>query len=127
MKSRVLIADSDADLRDILRTFLSASGYDVAMATDGLKCLEQIERFQPDVLVVEREMPWGGGDSVVAKLREEHPPLAMEVVIITDDGRDFEPAAPVVACLEKPFSMELLLEALQAGSGNSFKSECEPC
>ena len=114
MKSRVLIADSDADLRELLQIFLSASGYDVAMASDGLQCLEQMQRFLPNVLVVEREMPWGGGDGVVARLREEHPPQAMEVVIITDDGRDFEPAPPVVACLEKPFSMEILLEALRA-------------
>jgi len=116
MKPRLLIADSDAELRDMFRRYFSASGFDIAMADDGLECLEQFRQFLPDVLVVEREMPWGGGDGVLGRLREEYPLLAIDVVITTDDGRDFDPAPPVIACLEKPFSLASLLEVIRAGN-----------
>jgi hypothetical protein len=68
MKPRLLIADSDAELRDVFRRFFSGSGFDVATAGAGLECLEQFRQFLPDVLVVEREMPWGGGEGVLGRL-----------------------------------------------------------
>ncbi len=119
MKPRLLIADSDAELRDVFRRFFSGSGFDVATAGDGLECLEQVRQFLPDVLVVEREILWGGGEGVLGRLREEYPLLAIDVVIITGDGRDFDPAPPVIACLEKPFSMAGLLELIRVGNSQS--------
>ncbi len=64
---RLLIADSDPALADIYQSFFSNDGHDVEMAADGVQCLESIRQHLPDVLVLEYELPWGGGDGVLAR------------------------------------------------------------
>ena len=115
---RLLIADSDPTLADVYRSFFSRAGYDVEVAADGVDCLERTRQFLPDALVLEYELPWGGGDGVLANLREEYPAKPMGVVLITRDSsvRDVfdEWAPPVVDCLVKPFRLRELLEIAQS-------------
>jgi hypothetical protein len=47
MKPSVLIADSDAELCEFYRHFLGEQGYEVAIAADGLDCLEKLRRLRP--------------------------------------------------------------------------------
>ena len=54
MKPTLLIAQSDAELRDAYRRFLTGRGYDVETAADGLDCLEKLRRVAPAVLVLDR-------------------------------------------------------------------------
>jgi DNA-binding response OmpR family regulator len=67
---RVLLADPDESLLAAYRGYLSQDGFEVALATNGLDCLAELRRFQPDVLVMEPALPWGWGDGVLARMRE---------------------------------------------------------
>ncbi len=71
MKQRLLIADRDAELCELYRTFLADMGYDAETCTDGLDCLAKLRQATPAVLVLDLELLWGGGDGVLAWLREE--------------------------------------------------------
>ncbi len=84
MRPRLLIADADDAWLEVCERGLCDSGFTVATAQDGLACLAQLQRDpQPDVVVLELDMPWGGGDGVLAILREEACLLDHKVVIIT--------------------------------------------
>ena len=117
MQSILLIAESDAELRDAYRRFLSGCGYDVETATDGLDCLEKLRRLTPAVCVLARELRWGGADGVLAWLREERATSGVSVVLTAMAGNppdvagDIEP--PVVQFLPKPFSLAALLESVR--------------
>jgi len=65
------LADSNRDLRDLHRRFFTYHGYQVETAADGLSCLEKLRHLRPDVLVLDRELPWGGGCGVLVRMREE--------------------------------------------------------
>jgi DNA-binding response OmpR family regulator len=114
MTSRLLIADSDRLLCEIYERYFAARGFDVATASDGLACLERIREFRPDALLLEWEIPWGGGDGVLAQLRCEYFENDLRVVVTSDQGRDgilgFD-ADPVVARLRKPFRLSSALAA----------------
>ena len=69
MKQRLLIADRDAELCEVFRTFLTERGYEVETSTDGLDCLAKLRQVTPAVLVLDLELLWGGGDGVLAWLR----------------------------------------------------------
>jgi DNA-binding response OmpR family regulator len=125
MRPTLLIAESDAELRDACRRFLTAGGYDVETAADGLDCLEKLRRLVPVVLVLDREVRWGGADGVLAWLREESATSRASVVLTATAGCtpnvavDIEP--PIVQLLPKPFRLTALLEtvrALIAGEGH---------
>jgi DNA-binding response OmpR family regulator len=122
MISRLLVADSDASLCHIYRQFFSKHCYEVETALDGLECMTTLRWFQPDVLVLEWEIPWGGGHGVLARLREENPLLPIQVVLLTGDRSASELShqliPPVVACLEKPFHLSALLKAMHAGDND---------
>jgi DNA-binding NtrC family response regulator len=117
MKPILLIAESDADLRDAYSTFLAGRGYDVETAVDGLDCLEKLRRLAPAVCVLDRELHWGGADGVIAWLREERATPGVSVVLTATVGNapgvaaDTEP--PVVTILPKPFGLTALLESVR--------------
>ena len=67
---RVLIADPDHQLLAEYRTH-SRKGFEVITARDGLECVERLREQAPDVLVLEPELPWGGGDGVLAMMHDE--------------------------------------------------------
>jgi DNA-binding response OmpR family regulator len=117
MKPALLIAESDAELCDAYQRFLTERGYDVETAADGLDCLEKLRRHQPAVLVLDRELRWGGADGVLACLREENATSWVSVVLTAtagcppDGAVDIEP--PVVQLLPKPFELTALLESVR--------------
>jgi CheY-like chemotaxis protein len=68
---RVLIADPDSSLALLYAEVLERSGYEVKLTTSGLDCLARLRSFRPDVLVLDPNLPWGGGDGVLALMQEE--------------------------------------------------------
>jgi DNA-binding response OmpR family regulator len=83
MPIRVLIADSNEYLLDLYRDYLSQHGFAVAAATNGLDCAEKLREFEPDILVLEPMMPWGGGDGVLALMHKEPDMPNVPVMILT--------------------------------------------
>ena len=80
---RVLIADSEMSLLEQHTMFLIRYGWHVATATNGLECLAQWRSFQPEILVLDPDIPWGGGDGVLAVLDEETGGLNLPVILLT--------------------------------------------
>ncbi len=84
---RVLMADPDPSLPLVYREPLLREGFDLGTAASGLECVARLRERVPDVLVLEPQMPWGGGDGVLA-IMDESPDLAMVPVMILTSCRD---------------------------------------
>ena len=70
MKYVILIADDEAEIRDLHRLYLENSGYDVLEAADGLEALEVLEKEHVDLAVLDVMMPRMNGLHVLKKIRE---------------------------------------------------------
>jgi CheY-like chemotaxis protein len=55
--ARVLVVDDNDGIRELVRDLLSWAGHETATAHDGLAALEVIERWSPDVIVLDAMMP----------------------------------------------------------------------
>ena len=55
---RLLIALNEKSLLRLYCDFLSRKGYEVAEATDGLWCMNILQNFAPDLVVVDPALPW---------------------------------------------------------------------
>ncbi len=53
MRPMLLIADSDADLRDAYQQFFTEYGFDVKTVSDGVSCVKKLRQATPDLLVME--------------------------------------------------------------------------
>jgi DNA-binding NtrC family response regulator len=127
MTARLLIAEGDGELREVYRRFLAERSYDVETAADGLECLGKLRRLMPAVLVLDRELHWGGGDGVLAWLREQGVTTGVSVVLTATAGSypdvlgDMRP--PVVRFLPKPFALAALLESVRAAVAESRREK----
>jgi DNA-binding NtrC family response regulator len=113
---QLLIANSDAFVRDRCRRYFTNRGYQVELAADGLECLDALSRIPPDILVLEQELLWGGGEGVLACLREDRLGWPGAVILTSHElvvgpPRRLEP--PVKALLQKPFSLGALFETVR--------------
>jgi DNA-binding response OmpR family regulator len=121
MNSAVLIAEGDAELSEVYRKFLRKRGYAVESAASGLDCLEKLRRMRPAVIVLDRELQWGGGDGVLAWLRQERTMSGVPVILTATAGCSADGAdahqPPIVKFLPKPFTLSALLESVRAAIG----------
>jgi len=121
MKHTLLIADGDAELCNVYERFLTDRGYEVETSLDGLDCLRKLRQVTPAVLVLDLELRWGGGDGVLAWLREENLMPGVPVILTATAGYPLDMAElkdpPVVDYLPKPFAVTALLESVRSAVG----------
>ena len=109
----VLVADDDAYVRAALRRRLSARGYNVIEASDGLEVLRECPKGRVDVVILDHGMPNGDGRSIARVIRKES-----DVPIVFLSGFDraqFRPIVtqlPDVYYLSKPSDDQRLFDLL---------------
>jgi two-component system alkaline phosphatase synthesis response regulator PhoP len=77
---KVLIADDEPDILEILKYNLAGQGYEVVTAKDGDEALEKAKRFQPELIVLDVMMPRKTGVEVCQLLRAQ--PAFKDTLII---------------------------------------------
>lgn len=57
MKKRLLIADDESSIRTLYKLTFEQEGYEVELACDGLECLNKVDSFKPDLVILDIRMP----------------------------------------------------------------------
>ncbi|MCC6933929.1 MAG: response regulator transcription factor [Deltaproteobacteria bacterium] len=85
---KILIADDHAVLRDGLKAIISTNSdwQVVAEASDGLEVLPLIDKFSPDILILDLAMPKLGGIEVINRLHKSSNAPRILVLSAKDDG-----------------------------------------
>lgn len=112
---KLLLVDDDPDLLAVTGFALQQAGFLVVRASDGLQALERFEAEQPDLVVLDINMPRMNGFEVMRRLRERSsiPVLALTVRSEDDDiVRMLESGADDY--LTKPFSPRVLVSRVRA-------------
>ena len=84
MKRHLLVADSNPCTARAFENYFTKAGYRVETVGDGLSCVGRLRHDIPDLLLLDQGLPWGGGDGVLARLREETWPGRIPVIVIAD-------------------------------------------
>src|SRR5450432_408450 len=115
---RVLVAEDNDVIRQLITVNLELEGYEVVQASDGQACLDAIRLSHPRVVVLDRSMPQIDGLAVTAALRADPATSGIGVVIVSakaqraDVRRGLEGGVDVY--LTKPFDPEVLIRAVRA-------------
>jgi DNA-binding response OmpR family regulator len=80
---KILIADDDPLLCQLLRLKLEAAGYDVTIVTDGAAALEETQQTAPDMLVLDSMMPVMSGPEVLRALKGGEATSDIPVIMLT--------------------------------------------
>jgi CheY-like chemotaxis protein len=87
-KGRVLVADDDSTIRALVEATVQNSGLECRVATNGGEALELIRSWQPDLAVLDVNMPNRNGFEVLSELRND--PLTRDVRVILLTARQQE-------------------------------------
>ena len=114
-KGRVLVVDDEHSIRRAVGRALTARGYDVQLATDGEEALSMAAAFQPDLVVLDLNLPALDGLSVCRQLRVWSP-VPILVLSVREDEADKVAALDLGAddYLTKPFGIDEILARVRA-------------
>jgi len=79
-KKRILVVEDEAHIAEGLRLNLSLQGYDVSVAADGVRALESVKKFMPDLIVLDIMLPGIDGYSVLRSIRIENERLPVLIL-----------------------------------------------
>ena len=120
---RILIVDDNQDSADSLAMLLEITGNKTYMAHDGVEALEAIEKYRPEVVLLDIGLPRLDGHEVCRRVREQ--PWGKNIVIIAltgwgqEDDRRKSEAAGFNGHLVKPVDYDKLLELLSSLTARS--------
>ncbi len=98
-KIKILLADDELDIRQVMAKKIAQEGYEVIVAKDGQEAWEKIKKEDPDVILLDLNMPKMDGFTVLKNLRENPPSSKWQPVVIIS-------ARAELSDMQKGFSME---------------------
>ncbi|MEA2308134.1 MAG: two-component system, OmpR family, response regulator MprA [Thermoleophilaceae bacterium] len=114
-KPRVLVVEDDGDIAEVLRRSLRLEGYEVKVADDGVRALDESSLFEPDAVVLDLGLPRLDGIEVCRRLRSEGDvPILMLTARDGVDARVEGLDSGADDYLVKPFERQELLARLRA-------------
>lgn len=109
---KILIADDDAMMTSILSGTLSTRGYTVAIARDAMQAVMFAVQQQPDVVLLDINMPAGTGLGALKRLRASTRTSSIPVVVLSGSTDVTLPATVrsegAMAFFRKPVDLEAL-------------------
>src|SRR4051794_14292637 len=114
---RVLIVDDNAANIRLLEAILTSHGYDVRAAPDGATALSDIGADQPDLVLLDIQMPGIDGFEVCHRLRADEATTALPIIMITASGPTEKIAALQAGAddfLSRPLEQAELLARVQS-------------
>lgn len=85
MKKTILIVDDSDEIRDFLKKVLVTNNFKVVEAADGEQALEAVEKYLPDLVLLDFGIPKVTGESVCVKIKKDHPNII--VIALTEKTR----------------------------------------
>lgn len=83
MRATILVADDDAAYRRLLTELLCVNGFEVVAAEDGENALAEFARRQPDLVLLDVDMPCMNGFEVCRRLKQQPETRLIPVVLVT--------------------------------------------
>jgi DNA-binding response OmpR family regulator len=117
MPVSILIADDDANIALALRFLMEKADYQVRVVADGDAALAAVERYRPDIVILDVMMPRRNGIEVCAAVRANPEIAPTRIIMLTARGMDRERRRGLRAgadeYISKPFSTHVVLERVR--------------
>ena len=112
--SKILAVDDDLFILELYKTMLTEAGYEMETAEDAMSAVTKFQEFKPDLLILDVEMPAGGGEKVFDRLRNLFM-VTIPIIFSTGIPESVECYAgrDNVTILKKPVNKETLLNEIK--------------
>ncbi len=109
----VIVVDDDEDCRDTLQETLEMSGIEVVgTGADGDEAFQLYEKFLPDIVMLDLNMPVYDGTYAIEKIKDKYPDS--KIVIVSAYMNDYKfDRNKVAGILVKPYNRQELVKLIQ--------------
>lgn len=111
---RIVVAEDDLDILDLLVFTLTEAGFDTVGVSDGVAALDAIEANPPKLAILDIQMPGMSGIEVLRQVRASETTCDLDVILLSGHTRDSDIDSGLAAgandYLTKPFSPRELLQ-----------------
>lgn len=114
---RILVAEDEKDIRELIAFTLRFAGFDVLLATNGEEAVQVAEAEIPDLVILDVRMPRMSGYEACRRLKENPQTAALPVVFLSAKGQDSEIQQGLESGAEeyilKPFAPDELIQQVR--------------
>ena len=89
--TKIAIIEDDTVINQMYRMKFEAAGFDVATASDGQAGVTMAEKFRPDLILLDLQMPHMGGSEALEVIRKSTWGAKTPVIILTNLGEEEAP------------------------------------
>ena len=112
----ILVVEDELDVQRVVAKRLSSRGFTVECAADGYQAVQKAHKFNPDLIVLDLQLPAGDGLSVLRKLRISEDTKKTHIVVLTGVTNEIFKQSVLTegvdAYLQKPYDAAVLLETI---------------
>jgi signal transduction histidine kinase len=120
---KLLVVDDDADVRDLVTTFLSELGYEVKEAAHGDDAITLLDDYQPDLMIIDFAMPGMNGADAAIAARQQCAGIPILFISGFADSDVLQRAVGTAPLLRKPFRTAELAAAVRTALNERFASK----
>jgi two-component system, OmpR family, KDP operon response regulator KdpE len=123
-KRNILVVDDEAQITRVLKTTLSAQGYAIRTAADGIQALSEMKTWAPDLIITDLRMPNMDGLELCRQVRSQS---RIPIIVLSVKGEEAIKVEALDAGADdyvtKPFSVKELLARVRAALRRSYTEE----
>ena len=123
---KILVADDDRNIAELLRLYLEKEGYSVTLACDGMDALEKFNIDTPDIILLDVMMPRLDGWQVCREIRQKS---NCPIIMLTAKGETFDKVLGLELGADdyvvKPFETKEIVARIKAVLRRSGKASAE--
>ncbi|HEY0939366.1 MAG TPA: ATP-binding protein [Steroidobacter sp.] len=128
---KILVAEDDAEARELLIMSLADGDYDLLQAADGIEALHLLRTEHPDLLITDIVMPRMDGYELVRKLRQDESMSSTPVIFCSAsyherEVREMARTLGVRNTLSKPYDLEIVRETVSAALATKPSGAAQP-
>ena len=112
MKTKILLADDDTDVREMLGRVLESEHYDVVLTRTGRETAAKFIADVPDLVLLDPNMPDRDGWDAFDLMNQTHPFVPVIVIIARPQQYKHAAELGIDALMEKPLNLPLLLATI---------------
>ena len=114
-KGKILVVEDEETIQRVIRDYLTSAGYEVACATDGLEGVQKFDQFQPDLIILDLNLPSMSGLEIATHIRKLS---SVYIIMVTARGEEDDQILGLQRgaddYVSKPFSPRALVARVDA-------------
>ena len=116
--ARVLVADDESAIRDVITSTCKLDDHEVQSFETSAAAIAGYVAFDPDVMILDVNMPGGGAEAILAALEQQLGRLPCPAIVVSGFAEESLQHACIREVIQKPFSIDALRIALKTALGS---------